>query len=534
LWEPSRRTKVVLLLCLIALFAAIRFRLRKMPLERDEGEYAYAGQLILQGVPPYKLAYNMKLPGTYAAYALILAVFGQTPAAIHIGLLLLNALTIVAVYVLAAQLFGSMAGLISAATYGILSTSPSVLGLQGHATHFVVLAAIFGLIVLLRAIEQRRLWLFFFSGVLLGLAFLMKQPGIFFSAFAAVYVVRSHWVRRDSWQDMAASVSVLLGGIALPYALTCLILWKAGVFGKFWFWTVSYARQYGELISWKDGLHTLLGRLPGVLRNSVPIWILAAAGVTTFWWKAESCRHRFFTLGFLAFSFLAVCPGFYFREHYFILLLPAVSLLAGIAVRAAMVWLSQRTASDFVRAIPALVFLTAFAVSLLAQQEIFFELDPVSASVAIYGPLQPFAQASAIADYVRRHSEPGARIAVLGSEPEIYFYAQRHSATGYIYMYPLMETQRYSLKMQDEMIAEFETARPEFVAFVRFPVSWLSGPISDDHLQNWMEQYLPERYDSVGVAELTGPDHTEYRWDEEAKSYDTDSPYVIFLFRRHA
>ena len=24
-----------------------------MPLERDEGEYAYAGQLILQGIPPY-------------------------------------------------------------------------------------------------------------------------------------------------------------------------------------------------------------------------------------------------------------------------------------------------------------------------------------------------------------------------------------------------------------------------------------------------------------------------------------------------
>jgi hypothetical protein len=47
----------------------VRFRLRKIPLERDEGEYAYAGQLMLQGVPPYKLAYNMKLPGTYAAYA---------------------------------------------------------------------------------------------------------------------------------------------------------------------------------------------------------------------------------------------------------------------------------------------------------------------------------------------------------------------------------------------------------------------------------------------------------------------------------
>ena len=45
------------------LVVAIRIRLLGIPLERDEGEYAYAGQLILQGIPPYKLAYNMKFPG---------------------------------------------------------------------------------------------------------------------------------------------------------------------------------------------------------------------------------------------------------------------------------------------------------------------------------------------------------------------------------------------------------------------------------------------------------------------------------------
>jgi hypothetical protein len=38
-----------------ALVVAIRFRLLEIPLECDEGEYAYAGQLILQGVPPYGL-----------------------------------------------------------------------------------------------------------------------------------------------------------------------------------------------------------------------------------------------------------------------------------------------------------------------------------------------------------------------------------------------------------------------------------------------------------------------------------------------
>src|SRR5438093_9218278 len=71
---------------MIVVTVGVRLRLRDMPLERDEGEYAYAGQLILQGIAPYKLVYNLKFPGTYAAYALIMAIFGQTPAGIHLGL----------------------------------------------------------------------------------------------------------------------------------------------------------------------------------------------------------------------------------------------------------------------------------------------------------------------------------------------------------------------------------------------------------------------------------------------------------------
>src|SRR5438128_12408619 len=76
------------------LVIAIRSRLLGIPLERDEGEYAYAGQLLLQGIPPYKLAYNMKFPATYAAYAVIMSIFGQTVIGMHGGLLLVNAATI--------------------------------------------------------------------------------------------------------------------------------------------------------------------------------------------------------------------------------------------------------------------------------------------------------------------------------------------------------------------------------------------------------------------------------------------------------
>ncbi len=122
----------------IFFFAAIRFRLRSMPLERDEGEYAYIGQLMLQGIPPYKLAYTMKLPGTQTAYALLMAIFGQTPQGIRTGVLLLNAATTVLVYLLGKRLTDRLSGVVAAACYALLSTSFTVLGLSAHATHFVV------------------------------------------------------------------------------------------------------------------------------------------------------------------------------------------------------------------------------------------------------------------------------------------------------------------------------------------------------------------------------------------------------------
>ena len=66
-------------------------------------------------------------------------------------------------------------------------------------------------------------------------------------------------------------------------------------------------------------------------------------------------------------------------------------------------------------------------------------------------------EALEIADYIRARTSPSDRIGVLGSEPEIYFYANRISATGYVYVYGLMEQQRYSVRMQEEMIDELSS-----------------------------------------------------------------------------
>src|SRR6266850_2624725 len=106
-----------LMIAVLVIVAAARLCLLDFPLERDEGEYAYAGQLILQGIPPYELACNMKFPGTYLAYASIMAVFGQTPAGIHFGLMCMTTLTALMLYWLGKKMLDPIAGMVAATFY---------------------------------------------------------------------------------------------------------------------------------------------------------------------------------------------------------------------------------------------------------------------------------------------------------------------------------------------------------------------------------------------------------------------------------
>src|SRR5262249_58219583 len=102
------------IICVLLFVAVIRLRLREMPLERDEGEYAYGGQLFLQGVPPGKLLYTLKLPGTHAAYGVLMFLFGQTCAGIHLGLLVVNWATILLLALLVRQIVGPLAACVGA------------------------------------------------------------------------------------------------------------------------------------------------------------------------------------------------------------------------------------------------------------------------------------------------------------------------------------------------------------------------------------------------------------------------------------
>jgi Dolichyl-phosphate-mannose-protein mannosyltransferase len=520
----------VLFAIILGLVAFIRIRLLQLPLERDEGEYAYAGQLMLQGIPPYQLSYNMKFPGTYAAYALIMSIFGQTATGIHLGLFVVNAATIALVFLLGRRLFNSTAGIAAAASYAILSVSYSVLGIAGHATHFVVLPMLVGALLLLRPSSSMPNRIVFAAGILFGIGLLMKQPAVFFIPFGASYLFYRDWRAHLPLAQRFWRLAIFVCAVALPFGATCLLLWGSGVFGKFWFWTVTYARAYGSLVSLSEAPQIFFDEIKDVVDSSWPLWVLAALGMVACVWDKDLRPPAIFLFGFLGFSALALSSGLYFRNHYFILVLPAICLFVGAAVASAADYCSQFP--RVVRLLPLAVFIAAATLPLLAQKPVVLAPNPTAAARLVYDG-SPFPEAVRIGEYLQEHTGPTDKVAVLGSEPEIYFYSHRRSATGYIYMYGLMEPHKYALQMQREMIQEIEATRPKYVVFVNDAMSWLQRETSEKLIFGWFSKYR-ENFALVGLVNIVSANRTDYYFPppENPESIHPSRYYCLIYERR--
>ena len=511
---------------------AVRLRLLDAPLDRDEGEYAYFGQLLLHGIPPYATAYHGKLPGVYAAYAAVLATFGQTIAGIHLGLLVVNAATSVLVFLVAARLFNGTTAVAAATVFAVLSLSPRLQGLAAYAEHFVLLPAMAGALVLLQAIESGRLRTFFVSGVLVGLAFIVKQSGAAFVAFAVLYAFLAAQPAggREDWRHRLRRSGAVVAGALIPFALVCAAFAAAGLFDRFWFWTVVYSSHYASRTPVIVGLLLLALTARSILSSAYVIAAPVLIGLSALVWDPAARSGRFFVLLLSACALAGASAGLYFRNQYFLLLTPAGAILAGLGADA----LARRAtaAPALRRALCAALVAVPLGHFLWAERAVFFQTPPMDLARVLAPPRNPLPESVEIGRWVRARSGPTDRIAVIGSEPQIYFYAGRRAATGYIYMYPLMEDQPYAADMQRRMIGEIEAASPRFVVLVNVAVSWNVGQRSDRTLFRWWDRYQ-EGFQRVGLADIT-EGGTRYVWGPEAATYTPTSPVWVAVFERKA
>jgi hypothetical protein len=523
---------ILLLIAVTAVTTLIRVHLLSVPLERDEGEYAYIGRLVLQGVTPFEEAYNMKMPGIYGIYALIMVLFGESTEGIHAGLLIVNLASILLLFILGRRVFSPLVGCVAGASFAVMSLSPSLLGPFAHAEHFVLPPVLVGMVMLHDALASRKDSRVLFAGALVGLGFIVLQLGAPFIAFGLCYVLYVERMERVSpWKSVCARLGLFGIGALLPFAFVCLSMWLGRVFGTFWFWTFQYAQEYAFQVDFWTGFILLHMATSEMMRSLWEPWTFALIGLLSTLGKRLGDRARFFCLTFFVFSFLSTCPGFYFRQHYFVLLLPAIALLSGIGVETAVVMLAGGRNPKVRGAVAAGLILPVALLPVFQERRLLLDTPPAALSRLIYSP-NPFSESIEIGQYLKERTTPDDRIAIVGSEPQIYFYAERRAATGYLYTYPLMENQRFARGMQEEMIRQIEAAAPRYLVYVHIATSWLARPESEGLILGWFNAYQRQHYKVVGVVDILSPDTSEVKWGQEAGGYVPKSSSWMKIFER--
>ncbi len=502
-----------------------RLRLLGLPLERDEGEYAYMAQQWLQGVLPYAETHSMKFPGIYFMYASVLALLGQNPSSIHLSLLFVNLATAFLLYRLGSKWWNSSAGIVAGVSYSILTLSPALQGVWANAEHFVLIFVLAG-ILLLKGAQGQRL---FYSGCLLGCALLIKQHALFFCLFGGVYLGARIITRRESLKNLILNMGVFVAGGATPIMFMALLYWVTGNFSDFWFCTIQYASEYVSMTSPSQGFANFKYNFATILESNFSVLWLSLIGMASVAWKTDVRREYLFLFGFFIFSFLAITPGLYFRPHYFLLWMPAFSLFAGVGFAS----LPDKFASFRVKTIvPVGILILILGLPIWIQKNAFFTLPAFTVTRQVYG-LNPFSASLEVAQYINEHSNKEDQIAILGSEPQILFYAQRKSATRHIYMYPLMEKHVYARSMQAEMIREIEGAQPKFIVEVKLFGSWVSSrPDLEPLLKDWAQAYLSRNYFVSGVVDVLSHEETVYKWGEQARDYSPQSSFHLVIYQR--
>ena len=484
--SPGARLRGIALGAVVLLALALRAPIASMPLERDEGEYAYIAQQWLAGEVPYKGAFNQKPPGVFVAYALIQTLFGTSAAALHWGAQIYTLGTLGLLFALGLKLFSLPGAAAGAAFAALMLADSSVFGNAANTELFMILPMVGGFALALLSVQRGSLLLAALAGAASALAILFKQVAITNAAFHVVLLFALGQGARRWRLPLAFAAGGLVAALPVP-----LYFYAAGAWADFYDCVIGHNLAYSARLPLSFYIVTFQYRAARVLGTCGPVYALAAWGAFRAFLSddAEQRRRLRLLLLWLLSSFLGAAIGGYFREHYVMQVIPAVALLAGVGAASVSRW----------RVIPCALVAAAVGYAVLQKPFYFLRGTPREKALALYGQ-NPFAESPEVARFIATLSKPDEKVLILGSEPQLLYHAQRKTATRYIIFYPLMLPGEDAERRQREVLDEIRKNDPAVIVTVFVPYSLFFTRHSPTLVFDAVKTRIDESYDLAGVV----------------------------------
>ncbi|MGK5740476.1 hypothetical protein [Micromonospora sp. URMC 103] len=379
----------------------------------DEGGYAHVVQQWSRGARLYGEAWLDRPQGLLLTYRFLLWI-DDAGWTIRLGAVAAGLAITVLVGLIAWLLVNPRAGVVAAGVYAVAGVAPHI---EGFTLNGELLASAPATLAVAASLLWRRYpsagWLVT-AGLAAGIAVTMKPSGVDGIAvgLAVLLVPARH-------RPVAGPpVAPFLAASAVPVALSAVHGWHVG-----WrdYWTALVGYQVAALngpatgpgARWAD----FTGSLGTVAQDLAVLAAVAGVGVRLL---RGSRFARWILLAWLGAAALGVNLGGSYWPHYYVQLLPPLTVLAGVAITA-VPRPGLRLAAAAIALLPQLVWLGALVPASTAERQ---------DRIPYYGLAR---RDERIAAVVRAATAPDDRIFVLVSQSNIYFLAQR--ATDYPYLW---------------------------------------------------------------------------------------------------
>lgn len=483
---------------LLAAFAA-RLPFRDVVLIRDEGEYALAGQRILQGALPYRDVYLQKTPLACYFMAIVQSIVPTNLAAIRIATAVYGLLATALVYLAAARLLSRAAGVWAALAFAVLCFDQAGI-LHSSSTEFLMLPWI--VLSVLQWYEGRRrrsAWRLALAGAAAALAVQTKQTGIVVLVFLAADAVWTG-VRRESGEEWPARpvrelAWALSGFLASSGAVLAYFAARGGL-AAYLECVLFNNRQY-VVARWDSPAWLLdLSRrvLVGIAEVDLTLWIAGTAGLALLAFGGRGKRASGLWILLVGFAAASLLTGKAYRHYYLPLVVPFALgcgyLFDAIARRAAAHRrLGVRLALWALLLVPWVMPLTRYY-SLLTMTATEYERTLDAAAIPLAGVSQE------VGRYLRSRTSEDDPVLVVGSQPQIYFWAERRPATRLVISYPMIAPYSYSAKLRREFLEDLDEVRPRYVVLAAVPTSLSEFPGAIEPFMASVYSRLDRDYDT--------------------------------------
>jgi hypothetical protein len=484
-WKGRPAVHWLALLGLVLLFIVLRWNSCTAPLMRDEGEYAYAAQLLIHGVMPYDHAFIQKPPMVIYSYALAGLLWPDAFWGPRLLGYVFVALATVLLGHIARLEFGKGFALPAMALATPMILLPGLDQFPANTEMFLLLPlATFAMYVQARHHGQKtKYWL---AAGFLGVTTLCFK----YTALPLIGLVFAVW-SVELWRQTRDAricrknllVAFCGGGLAMVLELGLFLAHDGG--SRLWECTVQFNRLYVQSNTF----------------NLAHLWSMTRTFWSNWWilfflpWAIflrPVARSGFWLATWLCAVLATSASGY---GQYYVPLMPFWALLTAVGIRQLAAWLAEWPATAG-RWMGGLV--TVLVLILLLRPDVPWLTCTRERFVQVKMDGFPFAASPIVARRVAELSGPDDFVYVAGSEPQILCYANRFSPTRFITAYALMIPTAVTGQYQREAMSELVQHPPKLVVYTLIGNSWLRQKRTPPEFMNFLDEWLEKNYVLVG------------------------------------